>query len=328
MEGFGNNPFTSRYGDAPNPFSNEKGLGYSHESRPTFMDAPTVSSGPSAISASEYQNKRLAPGVSFDSYKRPTEIRTPRGEYTAMGPTAKSASQYLRQKYGDFSSATEIVPKAPPAAPQTQIMGADAVTLGDLKLLQNAVDAELLRLQNIRTVSVVVDLKKAHLSALGDNLADVIGRVERKEITVDDVAIFPATARQFLKTFRSSETLPELFDPNGNSPASLAPAPAFAPALSSSIGEAPSAREAKSEPTQKPDFLQWLYTNIQAIKWSLDANYRVEQAKDRQMRESLKEMEQRVLAYSYGDTPMPAGYQGLFLNKIHELQKELKDVPE
>jgi hypothetical protein len=289
-------------------------------------DAPTASQG-TPLAASDYQRTRLGPGISFDTYKRPTEIRKPRGEYDTdkLAPTALSASDYLRKKYGDFSGATEVVPKAAPLPPQTTIMGTEAITVGDLKILQNAVDSELLRLQSLRTVDIRKEIKQAQLDALGDNLSDVTGRVERGEIKVEDVAIFPATARQFLKTFRVSENLPELFDPNGNSPASMKPAPAAATATATATNATTAAATAASAPSTGPNFLQWLYKTVQTAKWSLDANYEVEQAKEREMRETLGDMEKRILAYSYGDTPMPVGYQDLFLQKINELQKELRE---
>ncbi len=288
-------------------------------------DAPTASRAPS-LDESEYQKRRLAPGVSFDTYKRATPVRTPRGDYdtSPAAPTAVSASEYLRKKYGDFSGATTIAAPLPPAPAQTQILGTDALTVGDLKLLQTSVDLELLRLQNMRSTSVLITIKQSQLDALSTNLADVLGRVGRGEIKVEQVSIFPATARQFLKTFRTSENLPELFDMNGNSPASvaaLAPAPAPAPAPSTS---GPTAAPA----TSSKNFLQWLYENIQALKWSLEANYRVEEAKQREMSDSLNSMEKRILGYSYGDTPMPEGYQKMFLERIRGLQKELNEVPE
>ena len=294
-------------------------------------DAPTASRAPS-MDASVYQTRRLAPGVSFDTYKRATPVPTPRGDYdtSPAAPTAVSASEYLRKKYGDFSGATAIAPPLPPAPAQTQILGTDALTVGDLKLLQTSVDLELLRLQNLRSTSALITIKQSQLDSLSTNLADVLGRVERGEIKVEQVSIFPATARQFLKTFRTSENLPELFDMNGNSPASVAAlAPAPAPAASTPSTSSPStAPTVATSPASNKSFLQWLYENIQALKWSLEANYRVEEAKQRQMSDSLQEMEKRILGYSYGDTPMPEGYQKLFLERIRGLQKELNEVPD
>lgn len=298
--------------------------GYQNPFRSRGGNAPTASTGLS-MDASAYQTARLAPGISFDSYKRPTAIRSPRGDYVASAPATISASEYLRKKYGDFAGATEIAPPPAKAPSQTAIMGTNALTVGDLKLLQNAIDMELIRLQNIRSVSVFVTIKISQLQVLAENVADVKGRVERGEIETEDVAIFPATARQFLKTFRTSETLPELFDPNGNSPASMAPAPTLAPSTVPSA--APSAPPV-SGTSKSPDFLQWLYENIQRLKWSLDADYHVEAAKQREMTHTLNEMETRILGYSYTDTPMPEGYQKMFLNRIRGLQKELNDTPE
>lgn len=235
-----------------------------------------------------------------------------------------TASEYLRKKYGDFSGATEVM-KPPAPVRQTQIMGTTALTLGDLKLLQNTVDIEMIRLTNLRTDSALVKIRLGQLQVVAENLGDVVGRVDRGEIRPEEVAIFPATARQFLKTFRTSENVPELFDPNGNSPksegATASPGPSPSPASS------PAPSPSGLAPAEGPNFLHWLFTTLQRLKWSADAEYHVETAKQRQMMETLGDMEKRVMAYSYTDTPMPEGYQKMFLERIRGLQKEL-NVPE
>ena len=300
MEGFSNNAFGSLYGDAP-----------------------TVSTGAGAMKASAYQKTQLAPGVSFATYKRPTAIRTPRGDYNAAAPQTMSASDYLRRKYGDFSGAVEVGPPPAPEPPQTKLMGTTALTVGDLKLLQNTIDMELIRLTNLRIQSAVLDIRKRQLEYLAESVGNFVGSVERGEMRGEDVPIFPATARVFLKTFRDSEAVPELLDPEGKTPASLMPV-AQAPAPVQAQAQAPA-------PAPAPDsksFLSWLYENVQALKWSLEADYQVEQAKQREIRNDLGAMEKRILSYSYTDTPMPMSYQSLFLEKIRGIQSELKQVPE
>ncbi len=282
------------------------------------------------MSASQYEADRLRRmGTSFDQYKRPTQIRAPRNDYdtSVAAPTAVSSSEYLRKRYGTFAGATEIGPP-PVAVPQVEIMGKKALTVGDLKLLRNAVDRELLRVVNLRVASATLRLKQSQLEALADNLADVTGRVERGEIRVENVAIFPAVAKTFLRTLTTSENVPDLFDPEGRSPSSLgltgSPAPAPAAPAPATI-----ATKAAVEPTSSgQELVQWMYENIQNLKWELEANYDIEAAKHREMQDTLDTMESRVLAYSYGDSPMPSSYRSLFLSKIRELQAELKPTPE
>lgn len=286
--------------------------------------APISSDGPSAISSSDYQESRFNATASFDAYKRPTMVRSPRGNTTVvtMAPETLSASQFLRQKYGDFSGAVDVVPsvirKAPP---QTQIMGLDSITVGDLKLLQDVIDMELLRLANTRSVATAVTVRKGQLEFLAENVANVLGAVEREEVKIEEVAIFPANARVFLKTFRTSESLPELFDPEGNSPASIGLFPSVeTPSLSP-----PSI---PNTPTSQQNQLPWFFQNIQKLKWSIEADYLVEQAKQKEMKRDVKEMEERIMGYSYTDTPMPEGYRKLFLAKIRSIEKELIRSPE
>ncbi len=285
--------------------------------------APSTTGGPSVAKESQ----RAIAGRDFNAYKRPTPIRQPRGEVDTLSPSTLTASAYLRQKYGDFSGAVEVAPP-PPVVQQTQIMGVDAITAGDLKLIQNAIDNELIRLQALRIVSEIVDLRKSQLTVLSENVADVLGRVDRGEITVEEVTIFPATARQFMKTFRSAQTLPELFDPEGRSPKSVGAvksitAPSAAPVAAPTV--APSAA---APGASKGDFMAWLHDNIQSLKWYLEMDYDVEEVKQKEMRDTLDTMEQRVLGYSYTDTPMPASYQELFVQKIREIRNELKGNPE
>lgn len=308
IEGFGNNPFSSLYGDAP-----------------------TVSKGASAVSASAYQKARLREmGTGFGAYKRPTSIRTPRGSYDEMAPSTMSSSDYLRKKFGSFAGATEIGPPPPAAVAQVEIMGKTAITEGDLKLLQNEVDREILRLANLRIDALPIQLKRSQLETVANNLADVLGRVGRGEIGVEDVAIFPNVAKTFLRTFRTLETVPTLFDPNGRSPRSmgLVPVASLAPAVASPAVASPAV--ASPAPVQSnQDLLQWLYENIQSLKWSLEANYDVEEVKHREMQKDLADMERRILFHSSGgNTPMPDGYSALFLRRIRELQAELNPAPE
>ncbi len=245
-----------------------------------------------------------------------------------LSPSTATASEYLRQKYGDFSGAVEVAPP-PPVVQQTQIMGVDAITAGDLKLIQNAIDNELIRLQALRIVSEIVDLRKSQLTVLSENVADVLGRVERDEISADEVAIFPATARQFLKTFRSAQTLPELFDPEGRSPKSIgAVKSAGAPVAAAPVAAVGAPAAAPVPTPTKEDFMKWLHDNIQSLKWYLEMDYDVEEVKQKEMRDTLDGMEKRVMSYSYLDTPMPASYQQLFINKIREIRNDLKGVPE
>jgi hypothetical protein len=161
----------------------------------------------------------------------------------------------------------------------------------------------------------------------------VLGRVERDEISADEVAIFPATARQFLKTFRSAQTLPELFDPEGRSPKSVgavksAAAPVAAAPVAAPVAAVGAPAVAPVPTPTKEDFMKWLHDNIQSLKWYLEMDYDVEEVKQKEMRDTLDGMEKRVMSYSYLDTPMPASYQQLFINKIREIRNDLKGVPE
>lgn len=286
-------------------------------------------SGDGAMSVSDYQKQILQrTGTSFRDYKRPTMIRQPRGDYDVAAAPTQSSSEYLRSKYGTFAGATVIDMGREKPEPQTRIEGVTVLTVGDLKLLQNSVDLELLRLQNLRSDALAITIRKGQLDALATALADLVGRVERKETRLEDVPIFPATAKQFLRTFRISETLPELLDPNGNTPAKetalSAPPPSKAPAPSPT----PPSTTSETSKDSSSDFLQWVYENIQSLKMGMEAEYKIEEAKEKEMKSTLDTMERRILAYSYKDTPMPEGYQALFLEKIRGIQSELNRIPE
>jgi hypothetical protein len=221
-----------------------------------------------------------------------------------------TAGQAMQKKFGGFMGAETVVvePKKDEGG-HVGIVGVDTLTLDDLGVLKRTVDMEMLRLTNLRSDS---QQKREKLLALQTNqnyLAGYIDKVGRGEIRLDQIPIFPPNARMFLKIMPHSDTVPDLVDPDGNTPAKLraALAPAPAPAV-------------EPLPPVLEDIKQGILGLIQDLQWRVAADYQVEQNMHKRIVERLGDMERRVINYSLMDTPMPEGYEKMFLEELNQIR--------
>lgn len=89
-------------------------------------------------------------------------------------------------------------------APTTQAGTPGVITLAELKNLKQRIEAETRRLQDLRSQAASVLSRIQHLTQLGADLGDMISRVERKVMKVEDVPITPEAADLFLRNLRSN----------------------------------------------------------------------------------------------------------------------------
>jgi hypothetical protein len=268
----------------------------------------------SAQKSSAYQSNRyLTDTRNFNTYKHPTIVSKPKAEYDEVSKPTTSASDYMRNKYGDFSGATTIVPPPPPKEIQTVIVGKDRITQEDLELLTTAMDQELLVMQNTRSVSMIQQAKQSQLDLLVTDVYDLLGKVKRGELNIQQVPIRPDVARNFLQTFRTTEMLPPLIEPEGLLPILSAPAPAPSAAPSPSASESGTAT----------DFRQALFSAIQNLRWIVHADYNSAIQYPKQVLKRLNDMEKRILEHASSDTPLPEAYQKAFETQIHAIEASM-----
>jgi glutamate synthase domain-containing protein 3 len=231
-------------------------------------------------------------------------------EYGIFRETEPTADQAMQKKFGGFMGAeTVVVSPTQGEGKAVGIVGVDALTLDDLGVLKRAVDMEMLRLANLRSDSQQKREKVLALQTVRNYLAGYIDKVGRGEMTVEQIPIFPPNARVFLKVMPYSDTVPDLIDPNGNTPAKMRAA--LAPAPAPTVEPLPPALE---------EIKQGIFGLIKDLQWRVAADYQVEQNTHKRIVERLGEMERRVMNYSVMDTPMPEGYEKMFIEELHQLQ--------
>jgi hypothetical protein len=103
------------------------------------------------------------------------------------------------------------------AAPPGQI------TLAELKSLRTRIQAEVLRLSNLRSTAATVTARIAQLEKLDADLGDMISAVERGTTKIEDIPITPDSAAGFLRDLGASNAgpIPPLMVPGGATPALL-----------------------------------------------------------------------------------------------------------
>jgi hypothetical protein len=270
----------------------------------------------SAPKSSVYQSNRyLSDTRNFNSYKKPTMVSNRQSEYDTLSQPTTSASDYLRKKYGDFSSATTIAPPPAPKEPQTTIQGKERLTQGDLELLAAAMDQELLVMQNTRSASMIQQAKQAQLDLLVTDVYDLLGKVKRGELNIQQVPIRPDVARNFLQTFRKTDLLPTLLEPDGLLPILSAPSP--------TPNAAPSAAPSAASEGTSPDLTQALFSAIQNLRWIVHADYDSAIQYPKQVLKRLGDMEKRILEHASSDTPLPEAYQKAFETQIHAIEASM-----
>lgn len=88
--------------------------------------------------------------------------------------------------------------------PTTQAGMPGVISLAELKNLKVRIETETRRLQDLRSQAASVLSRIQHLVQLGADLGDMISRVERKVMKLEDVPITPEAADLFLRNLRSN----------------------------------------------------------------------------------------------------------------------------
>lgn len=268
-------------------------------------------------------------GLSFDSFKRGVQRQTAPSSFS---PTATlSASEYMRKRYGDFSGAT-VIETASPLETQTAIQGRRVVTIGDLKFLRAHIGEYLRRLRGIRSDFLPLKMKIASLDQITSDLDNVVGRVERKEIKLEEVSIDPRAAQRFIDSYQRLDLVPKLFgtrvptqqELNENEYADEGIVLAPAPAPASALAPAALTPRRKTRQEREAEAKQLLYDNIQYAKWSAEADMDPRQAHNGEIVKRLKDMDARLFSYMASETPIPGDLYFGFTSEIERIQRALQ----
>lgn len=186
---------------------------------------------------------------------------------------------------------------------------ADAITLQGVKDLIANIQAEQLRLQNLRSVDVTVQTRIRVLEQLLNDLREIVRKVEAKAMRVEDIPIRASDAADFLAQYKGADRLPYLMQENGTTDTTMEP---------DVFAQEPMQSAAQGQPNMIPaEVLKYLKN----LEWSLEIKVHNDPGiayRERTL-ERIKELEQRIAAYAYNDVPVPLALQKAFERELEAL---------
>jgi hypothetical protein len=139
----------------------------------------------------------------------------------ALRVDVEAATNTLRGVLGTTDAPTETVPALQPIS-TTAVTPASqtGLTLETLKTLRTRIAAEVARLEALRTSDATTLARITQLQKLAADIAEYIDRIERGQLTLEDVPIRADAAEAFLAAFEHTEqTLPALLTPDAHAAA-------------------------------------------------------------------------------------------------------------
>ncbi len=202
----------------------------------------------------------------------------------------QSAEEYLRQTYGEFRPATEVVMVEVSVEPIPELEGKEFLTLKDLQTLKLAIDTQITRMETIRSSAANYQEKQTELEELSFRLSNIVSAIQRKDASSMDYPIRTTTAKQFLEIIRKSDKVPVLFE-------NVAPAPATV----------------QTEPTIV-SLVQKLKKELQQITNSdINSSYL----------QRITSLEKRILNNSLLGNPIPSDLRSEFINILKQVYSNL-----
>ena len=199
----------------------------------------------------------------------------------------------------------KITPK-PLDIPPTTVAGVPGeITLKQLHNLHDRIQAEIIRLANLRSSSPTLTNRISLLEKLSADIGDIITSIERGIMKLEDVPIKADQAEIFLAGLSNIDVaLPGLFMPSGKTPDTVQ-APPSAPA------------DVLGNPA-----VQSLLQNAQYLKWNVQLNleFNPELAQKSKLLDRLQEMEKRLTALSISETPLPKDMYDLYKREMKTIQ--------
>ncbi len=239
----------------------------------------------------------------------------------------------VQQETSDYQRGFFILSQLPskPDAPVqtgTGTNNTDTITLDGLKSLIANIQAEQLRLENLRSSDSTTLARISTLESLLVDLRDYVGKVERDEIKLQDVPIKASDAQTFLAQFKSSDTLPYLIEESGTTETSKDSSPANFYNTTSSKTEVPqvSSEQVQGMPMIPTNVLQYLKN----LEWTFEikVHNNPEIGHRERIMDRIKELEQRIAAYAYNDVPIPYSLQNAFRKELQYLTNSMQNSVE
>ena len=181
------------------------------------------------------------------------------------------------------------------------------ITLDQLNDLSDRIQAEITRIQNLRSSSATLQAKQSQLEQLQADLNGIIESVRRGKMQLQDVPISSSDAVAFLQTL-PNDTLTSLIKPKGTS--QVHPMVSFADdSVKKYIGE-------------NPD-VSALLENAKYLKWSAHLNFEFDpsSAQNDQYLKRLENMETRLTNLVLSETPIPKKLYDVYLDELKTIRQ-------
>ena len=192
------------------------------------------------------------------------------------------------------------------------------ITLDQLNDLSDRIQAEITRVQNLRSSSATMQAKQSQLEQLHADLNGILESVRRGKMQLQDVPISSSDAVAFLQTL-PSDTLSSLIKPKGTS--QVHPMVSFADdSIQKYIGG-------------NPD-VSALLENAKYLKWNAHLNFEFDpsSAQNDHYLKRLENMETRLTNLVVSETPIPKKLYDVYLDELktirHMISKKATNSPD
>lgn len=200
----------------------------------------------------------------------------------------------------------------------------DTITLQGVKDLITNIQAEQIRLNNLRSSDPTTQTRIRLLDQLLVDLQDIVNKVETKRINESEIPINASSASNFMAQYKGSDTLPYLMEQTGTTDSSLSTqTSAFSRPHAFTGGTDVTSVPTVDESMLPTDVLKYLSN----LKWSMKIKIHNDPGiayRERTM-DRIKELEQRIAAYAYNDIPIPNVLQYAFKRELETLSNSITD---
>lgn len=238
----------------------------------------------------------------------------------------KAAVQTLKQAPTIEGFQTSTMQKKPVPVKSMPIMPTQAGTnpnvlsLQDMRNLIKKIEEEKIRLENLRSTSATTIARISQLEKLGADVRDIYEKVERKQMKLEDVPIKPADAAAFLQQLKMGGAVPALLKPKAANVTT--PAMTGLQQLTQIATQGP--MQASSGGSMQAN--QDMYDYLKRLQWSFEIKVKHDPgiAHREFMVKKLEELERRIAAYTYSETPIPQSMQNAFTKELLSLSNMLR----
>ena len=209
---------------------------------------------------------------------------------------------------GTAQAKAELAKKVQEERALTTVSGPPGViTMAQLKNLQSRLQAEIKKLNSLRSKSATLIARKNQLEKMLADLNDIISAVERKAMKLEEVPITPESAEAFLKAMGAGKALTELMVPKGKTPDIIKASP--------SIAGVP----------KVPGDVQALLEAAKYMKWEMEVklSYDPRVAMQDKMIQKLGEIESKLTAIAISETPISKTTHDSFMRQLDTIRAVL-----